>query len=79
MDHSMPSISIFSTFVNKIYILFTFQVLDARDPMGTRCKEVESKILEASKRILLVIPFSYLFKHGSNLFGISCQMLDSVV
>ncbi len=35
---------------NEIY----FQVLDARDPMGSRCREVEMAVLAASKRLILV-------------------------
>merc|ERR1711884_289793 len=31
------------------------QVLDARDPLGTRCKEVESLVLRNGKRLVLVL------------------------
>lgn len=31
-----------------------FQVLDARDPMGSRCKEVEEAVIGASKKLILV-------------------------
>ena len=31
------------------------QVLDARDPLGTRCKEVESVVLSNGKRLVLVL------------------------
>lgn len=31
------------------------QVLDARDPLGTRCKEVESVVLSSGKRLVLVL------------------------
>ena len=31
------------------------QVLDCRDPLGTRCKEVESLVLSHGKRLVLVL------------------------
>ena len=36
------------------------EVLDARDPMGTRCKEVETAVLAASKRLVLVKAIFYV-------------------
>jgi len=50
---------------NYIFYHFSFdlgQVLDARDPNGTRCKEVETKVLDASKRILLVSDYKRMIR-----------------
>lgn len=31
------------------------EVLDARDPLGSRCPQVESAALEANKRVVLLL------------------------
>jgi ribosome biogenesis GTPase A len=56
---------------NDIY----FQVLDARDPMGSRCREVEMAVLAASKRLILVsltvqLTLTTIELNGKNSFKI---------
>lgn len=35
--------------------LFVFPVLDARDPLGSRCRKLEESVLNAGKRMVLLL------------------------
>jgi hypothetical protein len=63
-----PRRSIKKIFKNKFSTGNCFQVLDARDPLGSRCKEVETAVLAASKRLVLVSFLTAFHRQSGSVF-----------
>ena len=44
------------------------EVVDARDPLGTRCRQVENTVIQAKKKLVIVLDKAGIYNFPVTLF-----------